>query len=104
MAHTNRRVVSFELSEVVFKALQDDAAIRGSGSIHQRARDIVVDYFANREIDELNEQITSLDANVAYLGDLVRRVAYSVIVHAAGKGSEEANRWIREHMPKTGPS
>ena len=99
MGQSIRRNVTFELPLSAFKELQEDANSRGSVSIHQRAREIVIDYLANREIVELTEQVASLDVGVAHLGDLVRRVAYSVIVHAAGKDSKDANKWIRENMP-----
>jgi hypothetical protein len=101
MAKSERRNVTFELPEGYLLALQQDAESRGSKSIHIRAKEIVVDYFANREVAELHDRIASLDSNVAGLDENIRRAVYSVIVHAAGKSSEEANRWIRENMPRT---
>lgn len=101
MATTPRRIVTFELPTAVLKALQDDADLRGSASHHQRARDILIEHFANRELSELHERVAELDSSVAYLGELLRRNTYSVIVHAGKRTSKEANEWIREHMPRT---
>jgi outer membrane murein-binding lipoprotein Lpp len=97
-----RRNITFELPPTEYQALQEDAEARGSGSLHQRAREIITDSLSNRDIDELSEQVAIVDANVAHLSELLRRVAYSVLVHAAGKESKEANAWIREHMPSSG--
>lgn len=99
MAKSQRHIVSFELPELVYEALQEDAAARGSNSVHQRARELLLDHFANRGVGELQEQLAALDGEVAWLGVMVRRVAYAVIVHAAGKDSDVANAWVRENMP-----
>ena len=97
---SRRRIVSFELPPAILEQLQDDAKTRGSSSVHQRARDIVMDYLSNRDTAELSEGVAALDADIAYLGDLVRKVAFSVIVHAAGKDSKLANEWIRNNMAR----
>lgn len=100
MAKSRRHIVSFELPEAVYEALQEDAATRGSRSIHRRSREILVDHLTNRTQLELQEQLATLDSEVAWLGDMLRRLAYSVMVHAAGKDNPEANAWIRENMPR----
>lgn len=99
MFKSSRRIVSFELPEDVYRALDDEAAARGTSSVHKRAREIVVEHFTN--FADLQDQLDSLGMDVAWLGNLVRRIAYAVIVHAAGKDSDEANAWIRENMPHT---
>jgi len=96
-----RRNVTCELPLTVFHALQDEANLRGASSLHQRAREILIEHFASRELGELRERIAELDGNVAYLGELLRRSTYSIIVHAGKRSSQEANEWIREHMPRT---
>lgn len=101
MATKSRRIVTFELPLPVHVALQEDAAIREITSIHQRAKEILIDHYTNPEIGELRDSVSELDGNVAYLGELVRRVAFSVIVHAGKRTSKEANEWIRENMPRT---
>ena len=95
-----RNVVSFELPLDMLKALKDDAVSRGTTSHHKRAREIIVQFLSNRDVGELHEEVAELDRSVSYLGELMRRVAYSVIVHAGNKPSETANEWIRDHMPR----
>jgi hypothetical protein len=101
MASKKRLNVTCELPSGVFTALQKEADAREAASIHQRAREILIEHFANRELGELRDRIAELDGNVAYLGELLRRSTYSVIVIAGKRTSEEANEWIREHMPRT---
>ncbi|HMP07656.1 MAG TPA: hypothetical protein PJ982_15000 [Lacipirellulaceae bacterium] len=96
-----RPIVTFEVPPAVLQALVDDATLRGASSPHLRAREILVDHFANREAGELRERLAELEKDVAYLGELVRRTTYSVIVHAGQRTSQQANEWIREHMPRT---
>jgi hypothetical protein len=100
MAKTKRRNVTCELPPAILTALHEETTARGGSSIHLRAREIIVDHFVNRELGELRERIAELDGNVAYLGELLRRNTYSVIVHAGKRTSQEANEWIREHMPR----
>jgi hypothetical protein len=99
MSKSNRRIVTFELPKSVFDSLQEDTQVRGANSVHQRAREIIIDHASNQHINDLVDRVESLDTEVSHVGDLIRRVAYSVIVHASGKTSKEANAWIREHMP-----
>lgn len=98
---SGRRVISFQLPKEVFEVLQQDVALRGTKSLHQRCRDIVVNHYLEDSAHELQEQLSAIESDVTWLGQLVRRVAYAVIVHAAGKEIKEANSWIREHMPIT---
>jgi hypothetical protein len=98
---SRRRNITFELSKFEHSALYDDATQRGLRSIHQRAREVVVDYLSNHKAEEVLERISALESEFLYLGDLIRRLAYSVITHAAGRDSKEANAWIRENMPRT---
>lgn len=98
MAKSPRRNITFELPPAVFQALKEDAEVHGLESHHKRARDIVIDYLTNRDLADLRTHVAALDTDISYLAELVRRVAYSVIVHAAGRDSKEANEWIREHM------
>jgi hypothetical protein len=96
----SRRNVTFELPLTEYKALQNDAAVRGLDSIHQRGREIVIDYLSHQATEDFSERIASIEQDIAHLGELVRRTAFSVIRHAAGRNSEEANEWIRENMPR----
>ena len=97
---SERRNVTFELPKAEYVALQDDAATRGLDSIHQRAREIVIDYLSDRSQEEQMERISALEQELAHVGELIRRLTYCVITHAAGKDSAEANAWIRKHMGK----
>jgi hypothetical protein len=99
MPKSNRRNVTFELPKPEFDALEVDADVRQAGSRHQRARDIVVDYLTSPSTAELAEAIEHLEAELAYLQELIRRLTYSVIVHVGKWPSEEANQWIRKNMP-----
>jgi hypothetical protein len=60
-----------------------------------------MNHYLENSTHELEEQLAAIERDMTWLGQLVRRVAYVVIVHAAGKESTEANAWIREHMPQT---
>jgi hypothetical protein len=99
MSKSSRRIVSFELPESVYQALEDEATARGTSSVHKRAREILVEHFTDST--EIQDQLDSLGMDMAWLGNLVRRTAYAVIVHAAGRDSAEANAWIRENMAHT---
>lgn len=99
MDKTPRRIVTVELPESVYAALIEEARLRNASSHHQRAREIVVEHFINPELQGLRERIDELDLGVTYLGELLRRTTYSVMVHAAKRTSDEANEWIREHLP-----
>lgn len=101
MPTTPRRIVTYELPATIFKSLQEEASVRGVASHHQRAREILVEHYANPEADEFRQRIDELGRDVAYLGELVRLTAYSVMVHAGDYPSDEANAWIRDHMPRT---
>jgi hypothetical protein len=94
-----RRNITFELPIEVFEALELDTKAYRAASRHKRARDIVIEYLTNGQVTGPNEAFERLDSEVAYLQELVRKLAYSVIVHAARGKSEDANKWIREHMP-----
>lgn len=102
-----RRNVTFELPKVEYQALHDDAAVRGLDSIHQRGREIVVDYLINQPAEDLSERIAAVEREVAAVKEelfhiviLLQRLGFAVVV-ASGKGSNEANLWVKENMPKT---
>lgn len=97
-ASTGRHLVTFELSPEAFEALQRDAAKHAVRSHHQRAREITLDYLANRDEAELRTTLASIESDLLGLAGLMRRDAYAVLVHAAGWSEEKANKWIREHM------
>lgn len=103
MPAPKRRNVTFELPIDLFNAFEVESETTKAGSRHQKARDIVVERLTNPSTAELAEGIERLDAELSYTQELIRKLTYSVIVHAAGRESEEANRWIRLHMP-TRPS
>ncbi len=99
MAKTKlRRNVTFELPPATYHLLQDDAAIRGLDSIHQRGREILIDYLNNQAAAETDQRLSDLEQQLAVLGELIRRLAFSVITHASGKSSKEANEWIQKNM------
>lgn len=100
-SQNQRRIISFELPVNAFKALQQDAELRGTASGHQRARELVVEYFSNPDVQQLKERVEEIDREIAYLGEMLRRTTFSVMVHAGKLRSEDANEWIREHMPRT---
>jgi hypothetical protein len=94
-----RRNVVFELPAPAYEALQQDAENRGLVSIHQRGREIVVDYLNHGSTEDIPERISALEQEVAHVSELVRRVAFAVIT-SAGKPSDEANQWVRNNMPR----
>lgn len=113
-----RRNVTFELPTHEYRALMDDAGKRGLDSIHQRGREIVVDYLSQQTAEELAEQIASLEQEIAalkeevrYIGKLLRRLAYVTVAvsheHASDaerkQRSQEGNRWVKENMPPMNP-
>lgn len=97
-ASTGRHLVTFELSADAFEALLRDAAKHAVPSHHQRAREITLDYLANRDVAELRTMLATIESEISGVAGLVRRDAYAVLVHAAGWNEEKANKWIREHM------
>src|SRR4051812_4603236 len=99
MAKSIRRNITFELPAEAYEALKVDAEVHAVHSLHKRARKIIIDYLSQRELVDLRAHVAALDADIAYLGELVRKAEFSIIVHAAGRSSKEANEWIREHMP-----
>ena len=101
MSAKPRSIISFELPPEVQHALEEDTDFHGSPSCHQRAREILIEHFANRERGELLERFGELEREVAYLGELVCRGTYSGMVHGAKLPSRDANDWIRQHMPRT---
>ncbi len=101
MAKKKRCLITFELPEAVYSSLIEESRMRGLSSRHQRAREILVEHFINHELRQLHDRVSEVDRAVAYLGELIRRTSYSVMVHAAKFPSEDANDWIREHMPRT---
>jgi hypothetical protein len=101
MSTPKRNVVSFELPASMLEALQDDARMRGVKSFHKRASEIVMDYLTNRELNELRETVAELDRDVVHVGELVRRAAFSNIVHSAKMSPSVANEWIEQHMPSS---
>lgn len=98
MSAKARKNITFELSDEEFDALVEDATRRQSPSRHQRARDIILDHLSNQSTADLSEAVERLDAELACVQDMIRRLTFCVIVHAAGKPSSVANEWIREHM------
>lgn len=106
MTKATRRNVTFELPQAEYRALQDDAALRGLDSLHQRGREIVVDYLSNQPAEEVSERIAAVEQEVAavkealsHLETLLRRLGFAVII-ASGKTSDEANAWVRTNMPR----
>src|SRR4051794_19398540 len=95
---TDRRVVSFELPDDMLEVLDQDAKARSAKSRHIRARDIVVQALSHKETEDLAQQLGELDARVAMLKTMIQKLAYAVIVYAAGKSPTDANAWIREHL------
>lgn len=103
---TKRRVVSFQLPEPQYRALEDDALHRGLKSLHQRGREIVVEHLCGMDAAETNERIAALEQEVAGLKEdiahvlkLLRRVGFAVVL-GSGKSESEASDWVRDHMPK----
>lgn len=111
----SRRNVTFELPAHEYRALMDDAGTRGLDSIHQRGREIVVDYLNQQSAEEVAERIESLEQEIAglkeylrHLSRLLRRLGYAVVAvsheHTSDdekrKRSDEANQWVKDHMPK----
>ncbi len=97
-AAASRRLVTFELSQAAFDALQRDTTEHGLRSHHQRAREIVIGYLANRDNVELRAQLAALESKVLGVAELIRRDTYAVLVHAAKMDNEKAKAWIRESM------
>ncbi|MBA3483214.1 MAG: hypothetical protein H0T51_15505 [Pirellulales bacterium] len=93
-----RNLVTFELSPEAFDALERDAKKHGVRSHHQRAREIMIDYLANRDSVELRAMLAALESKVMGVAELVRRDTYAVLVHAARMDNEKAKAWIREGM------
>lgn len=60
--------------------------------------EIIVDYLNNQSAAEIDERLSALEQQLAQLPELLRRLAFSVITHAGGKDSKQANDWIRQHM------
>ena len=101
MAKSSRRNVTFELPAASFDALELDAEACQAASRHQRARDIIVEYLSNGQATGPNETLERLDAEVAFLQELIKKLTYSVMVHAAAVPSDQANKWIRQHMSRS---
>ncbi len=101
MAKSKRKNITFELKLESFEALELDADACHAESRHQRARDIVVEYLSNGRAAEPSEAIERLESEVIYLEGLVKKLAYSVMVHAARVPSDDANQWIRQHMSRS---
>ena len=99
MANDKRPVVSFELPQNLLELLQESSAATGMKSHHLHARDLVVDALTSKDTTELQRQMSELEQRLIHLTTLVQRATYSVIVHAAKRSSEEANKWIRENLP-----
>lgn len=97
-AASPRNLVTFELSAEAFEALERDASRHGVRSHHQRAREILIDYLANRDNIELRAMLAGLESKVLGLAELVRRDTYAVLVHAAKMENDKAKAWIRESM------
>lgn len=102
-----RRNVTFELPKAEHDALQDDAAVRGLDSIHQRAREVVIDYLNAQPAEEVSERIAAVEQELAGVKEelshmvmLIRRVGFAVVI-ASGKTKEEANQWVKDNMPKS---
>ena len=83
----------------MLQALQDRSTTVGDKSHHLHARDIVINALISPTKYELQQQIIEQERRYAHLEMMIRRLAYSVLVHAAGRTSEEANAWIRENIP-----
>ncbi len=97
-ASSGRHLVTFELSAEAFEALKRDASKHGVRSHHQRAREIMIDYLANRDTAELRAMLASIESKLLGVAELVRRDTYAVLVHAAKMENEKAKAWIREGM------
>jgi hypothetical protein len=97
-ASSERHLVTFELSAEAFEALKRDASKHGVRSHHQRAREIMIDYLANRDTVELRAMLGAIEAKVLGVAELVRRDTYAVLVHAAKMENDTAKAWIRESM------
>lgn len=95
---SSRHLVTFELSAEAFEALKRDASKHGVRSHHQRAREIMIDYLANRDAVELRAILGSIESKLLGVAELVRRDTYAVLVHAAKMENETAKAWIREGM------
>lgn len=100
MATPSRRIITFELPQEDFDALQHNADAFDVASRHQRARDIVSEYLASGQVAGSNEGVERLDAEVAFLQELIRRTTYVLLVNVGGVASDDANRWIRRHMAR----
>ncbi len=97
-ATSARHLVTFELSAEAFEALERDTSRHGVRSHHQRAREIMIDYLANRDSVEVPAMLAAVESKVLGLAELVRRDTYAVLVHAAKMNNEKAKAWIRESM------
>lgn len=112
--HSARRNVTFGLPAIEYRALSDDAATRGLHSIHQRGREIVIDYLNHTTSEEVASQIASLEqevlglhAKVDHLCKLIRRVGYIVVAvspeplgtETETRRSQQANEWVKRNMP-----
>ena len=111
----SRRNVTCELPAFAFEALQEDAGARGLDSLHQRGREIVIDYLSNQTAVEAAERVSAVEQEVAGLREdishiekLLRRLAYVTIAlsnegesdEAKARQSDKANDWVKRNMPK----
>lgn len=93
-----RHLVTFELSADAFEALKRDAAKHAVPSHHQRAREIVLAYLANRDVAEIRTTLAGMEAKLLHVAKLVRRDCYAMLVNAAKMDSDKANAWIVKNM------
>ena len=112
---TTRRNITFELTADAYDALHQDAALRGVTSLHQRGREIVIDYLNNQPTEEVAERLSSIELEAAglresitHLEKLLRRLAYVTIAVSQehrdrtveARQSDKANEWVKQNMPK----
>jgi len=100
MAETKRRNVTFELPEAEYELLIEESERTKAGSHHQRARAILLAYYGDTARMEAEKQT----ARIEHLTEMLRRLAYTMMVNVYGKGdeaaSDAANAWIQKNMPR----
>jgi hypothetical protein len=95
---TGRNLVTFELSPEAFAALQRDATKHNVASNHQRAREIILDYLANRDVTELRTSLASIEAKLLNVATLVKKNSFAVLHYASKMDVDKANGWIKTNM------
>lgn len=98
---SGRNLVTFELSDDAFAALQRDTDKHNVSSHHLRAREIMLAYLANRDVAEIRTTLAGMEEKLLRVAKLVKKDCYAVLVHAAKMDSEKANAWIVKNMSDT---